>query len=69
MDKLSPRERLGIGTVVPATCLLLLLHFGQDVLRPIAIAAVLSLVIAPLARKLTRTGMGRTIATLVSVGP
>ena len=67
MDKLSPRERLGIGTVVPATCLLLLLHFGQDVLRPIAIAAVLSLVIAPLARKLTRTGMGRTIATLVSV--
>jgi predicted PurR-regulated permease PerM len=67
MDKLSPRERLGIGTVVPATCLLLLLHFGQDVLRPIAIAGVLSLVIAPLARKLTRTGMGRTIATLVSV--
>lgn len=67
MDKLSPRERLGIGTVVPATCLLLLLHFGQDVLRPIAIAAVLSLVIAPLARKLTRTGVGRTIATLVSV--
>jgi predicted PurR-regulated permease PerM len=67
MDKLSPRERLGIGTVVPATCLLLLLHFGQDVLRPIAIAAVLSLVIAPLARMLTRTGVGRTIATLVSV--
>lgn len=67
MDKLSSSERLGIGTVVPATCLLLLLHFGQDVLRPIAIAAVLSLVIAPLARRLTRTGMGRTIATLVSV--
>lgn len=67
MDKLSSRERLGIGTVVPATCLLLLLHFGQDVLRPIAIAAVLSLVIAPLAGKLTRTGMGRTAATLVSV--
>lgn len=67
MDKLSSRERMGIGTVVPVTCLLLLLHFGQDVLRPIAIAAVLSLVIAPLARKLTRTGMGRTAATLVSV--
>ncbi|MGJ7486585.1 AI-2E family transporter [Variovorax sp. LT2P21] len=67
MDKLSSRERLGIGTVLPATCLLLLLHFGQDVLRPIAIAAVLSLVLAPLARQFARTGMGRTVATLVSV--
>ena len=60
-------QRLSLGRIVPATCILLLLHFGQDVLRPIAIAAILSLVIAPLVRKLARTGMGRTAATLLSV--
>ncbi len=63
----SPSQRLTLGRVVPATCLLLLLHFGQDVLRPIAIAGVLSLVIAPLVRKLGRFHLGRTPATLVSV--
>ena len=60
-------QRLSLGRIVPATCILLLLHFGEDVLRPIAIASILSLVIAPLVRKLARTGMGRTAATLVSV--
>jgi predicted PurR-regulated permease PerM len=64
---LQPPQRPFIGRIVPATCILLLLHFGQDVLRPIAIASILSLVIAPLVRKLARTGMGRTAATLVSV--
>ncbi|MGJ7497399.1 AI-2E family transporter [Variovorax sp. RT4R15] len=67
MDKWVSQQRFNIGWVVPATCLLALLHFGQDVLRPIAVAAVLGLVIAPLSRKLKRTGLGRTAATLVSV--
>ena len=34
------------GLIVPATCVLLLLHFGQDFLKPIVIAGVLSLVLA-----------------------
>lgn len=55
------------SAIVPATCVLLLLHFGQDVLRPLAIAGVLSLVIAPLVRRLTRSGIGRTASTLASV--
>ena len=67
MDKPSSPPKLQLGMVVPATCLLVLVHFGQDVLRPIAIAAVLSLVIAPLARKLTRLGLGHTAGTLLSV--
>jgi predicted PurR-regulated permease PerM len=55
------------GQIVPATCVLLLLHFGQDFLKPIVIAGVLSLVIAPLVRKLVAVGLGRTTSTLVSV--
>ncbi|MGJ7492140.1 AI-2E family transporter [Variovorax sp. ZT4R33] len=66
-SSLPPPQRPSLGRIVPATCILLLLHFGQDVLRPIAIASILSLVIAPLVRKLARTGIGRTAATLVSV--
>ncbi|MEB0113762.1 AI-2E family transporter [Variovorax sp. RTB1] len=55
------------GLIVPATCVLLLLHFGQDFLKPIVIAGVLSLVLAPLVRRLAVAGLGRTVATLVSV--
>lgn len=62
-----PPQRLHAGWIVPATCVMALLHFGQDFLKPIAIAAVLSLVIAPLARKLVARGLGRTTSTLLSV--
>ena len=55
------------GALVPLTCVLALLHFGQTFLKPIAAAAILSLVIAPLVRKLTVRGLGRTVSTLVSV--
>lgn len=60
-------NRTALGRIVPITCALALLHFGQDFLKPIAIAAILSLVITPLARKLAASGLGRTVSTLVSV--
>jgi predicted PurR-regulated permease PerM len=63
-----PIKRLGSSSVVIATCVVALLHFGREVLEPIALAAILSLVVAPLIHSLGRFGLGRVSATLVSVG-
>lgn len=62
----SPAQR-HLGQIVPVACVLAILYFGQAFLKPLAIAGVLSLVIAPLVRKLARTGLGRTTSTLTSV--
>ena len=62
----SPAQR-HLGQVVPVACVLAILYFGQAFLKPLAIAGVLSLVIAPLVRKLGKTGLGRTTSTLASV--
>lgn len=55
------------GSVVTATCILGLLYFGRDVLEPIALALILSLIIAPLIRGMGRAGIPRVPATLLSV--
>jgi predicted PurR-regulated permease PerM len=44
-----------------------MLYFGREFLAPLALAGVLSLVIAPLKRKLARLGLGHTGGALVSV--
>jgi predicted PurR-regulated permease PerM len=54
--------------VIAATCVLALLYFGRDVLQPIALASILSLMIAPLVRLLRRRGrLGQMPATLIAV--
>lgn len=64
----SPSFRLVTsGSVLTATCVLGLLYFGRDVLEPLALSLVLSLVIAPLVRAIARTGIGQLPATLISV--
>lgn len=55
------------GQIVAAACVLAMLYFGRGVLAPLALAGVLSLVIAPLKRKLARLGLGHTAGALVSV--
>lgn len=55
------------GQVVAATCVLGLLYVGRDFLAPVALAAVLSLVMAPLKRRLARLGLGHEGGALVSV--
>jgi predicted PurR-regulated permease PerM len=55
------------GSIVTVTCVLGLLYFGRDVLEPLALASILSLVLAPLIRSLRRIGLPRLPATLVSV--
>jgi predicted PurR-regulated permease PerM len=58
-------KRATSNTVIAACCLLALLHFGRDVLRPIALAIILSLVAVPLVRAFSRTGLRRLHAMLV----
>jgi predicted PurR-regulated permease PerM len=55
------------STIVTATCILGLLYFGRDVLEPLALASILSLVLAPLIRTLRRVGLPQLPATLLSV--
>jgi predicted PurR-regulated permease PerM len=55
------------GSIVTACCILGLLYFGRDVIEPLALAAILSLVIAPLIKTMRRVGMGHLPATLLSV--
>jgi predicted PurR-regulated permease PerM len=62
---LSLRDRPG-GIIATAT-VLALLYFGRDVLVPITLAVILSLLIAPLVRTLRRLGLGQTPSVLVAV--
>jgi predicted PurR-regulated permease PerM len=67
MPNPSSFPRLRANTVIAATCILGLLHFGRDFLEPLALALILSLVIAPLVRIISRTGLRHLPATLVAV--
>lgn len=60
-------KNLTSSSIVTACCGLGLLYFGRDVLEPLALAVILSLVIAPLIRTLRRIGLPQMPATLLSV--
>jgi predicted PurR-regulated permease PerM len=59
-----PNRALGI---IAFATVLALLYVGRGVLIPFAVALILSLLIAPLVRKLRRIGLGQTPAVLVAV--
>jgi predicted PurR-regulated permease PerM len=67
MRDLSLFKHLNAGSLVTVTCGLGLLYFGRDVLEPIALASILSLVIAPLIRSMRRAGLAQMPATMLSV--
>jgi predicted PurR-regulated permease PerM len=67
MSTVSSFPRFNANAVVAATCILGLLHFGREFLEPLALALILSLVIAPLVRMISRTGLGHLPAALMSV--
>jgi predicted PurR-regulated permease PerM len=67
MRDLSLFKHLNAGALVTVTCGLGLLYVGRDVLEPIALASILSLVIAPLIRSMRRVGLQQLPATLLSV--
>ncbi len=62
----SPIRHRALGIVATAT-LLALLYFARDVLVPITLAFILSLLIAPLVRSLRRLGLGQTLSVLAAV--
>ena len=59
--------RLTSMSIMSATCVLVLLHAGRALLQPIALAAILSLIIAPLIRSLCRRGLHRGPAMLAAL--
>jgi predicted PurR-regulated permease PerM len=62
---LAIRER-ALGIMATAT-VLALLYFARDILVPITLAVMLSLLMAPLARVLRRIGLGQTLSVLAAV--
>jgi predicted PurR-regulated permease PerM len=62
---LPTRER-ALGIIATAS-VLALLYFARDVLVPITLAVILSLLIAPLIRVLRRMGLGQTLSVLAAV--
>jgi predicted PurR-regulated permease PerM len=54
--------------IVTAGIVLALLYLGRSVLIPLALAIMLSLLVAPLVRALRRIGVGRTSSVFVAVG-
>jgi predicted PurR-regulated permease PerM len=62
---LAIRER-ALGIIATAT-ILALLYFARDVLVPITLAIILSLLIAPLVRALRHIGLGQTLSVLAAV--
>src|SRR5271156_5821898 len=59
----AARDR-AIGIVATGT-ILAILYFARDVLVPITLAVILSLLISPLVRRLRRVGLGPTSSVLV----
>jgi predicted PurR-regulated permease PerM len=59
--------RLNSTAIVCVTCVLALLYCGRDVLQPIALASILSLIVAPLVRRLARLGLGRAPTMLAAL--
>jgi predicted PurR-regulated permease PerM len=59
--------RIHTGRLVNGTLVLALLYFGREVLVPITLAAILSLLVAPLVRASKRLGLGQVPSVLGAV--
>ena len=66
-DAPAPLSRDRALGIIAAATLLALLYFSRDVLVPITLAFILSLLIAPLVRALRRLGLGQTLSVLAAV--
>src|SRR5258707_11710789 len=62
----TPIRDRALGIIATAT-LLALLYFARDVLVPVTLAVILSLLIAPLVRALRRLKLGQTLSVLAAV--
>jgi predicted PurR-regulated permease PerM len=64
---LQPGMRNYAGPLVNGTAVLVLLYFGREVLVPITLAAILSLLLAPLVRRFRWLGLGQVPSVLGAV--
>ena len=55
------------GRIMTAGIILALLYLGRSVLIPLALAIMLSLLVAPLVRGIRRVRIGRTSSVLIAV--
>jgi predicted PurR-regulated permease PerM len=62
----TPRANRALSIIAAGT-ILALLYFARDVLVPITLAVILSLLINPLVRLLRRLGMGQNLSALAAV--
>lgn len=62
-----PPRNSRVLNILAAGTILALLYFGRDVLVPITLAIILSLLINPLVRLLRRLGMGQNFSALAAV--
>ncbi|MBG7619052.1 AI-2E family transporter [Herbaspirillum sp. AP02] len=65
--KTSAFSRLSSTTLLGAAVILGMLYFGRDILAPLAVAGIASLIILPLVRKLDALGLNRAAAAMISV--
>jgi len=63
----APAARDRALGILATTAVLALLYVGRDVLIPITLAVILSLLVAPLVRLLRRIGLGQTSSVIVAV--
>ncbi len=63
---ITPLRDRALAIIATAT-LLALLYFARDVLVPVTLAFILSLLVAPLVRVLRRIGLGQTQSVLAAV--
>src|ERR1700733_15065652 len=66
-DPPAPTIRDRALAIIATVTLLALLYFARDVLVPITLAFILSLLIAPLVHALRRVGLGQTLSVLAAV--
>jgi predicted PurR-regulated permease PerM len=64
---ITPAPRNHALGILATTAVLGILYFGRDVLIPITLAVILSLLIAPIVRRLRRLGLGHTSSVLAAV--
>ncbi|QNB05800.1 AI-2E family transporter [Herbaspirillum frisingense] len=65
--KTSAFSRLSSTTLLGAAVILGMLYFGRDILAPLAVAGIASLIILPLVRQLDALGINRAAAAIISV--
>jgi predicted PurR-regulated permease PerM len=66
-DPPTPQVRDRALGIIATAAFLALLYFARDVLVPITLAFILSLLVAPLVRALRRVGLGQTLSVLAAV--